>query len=116
MVGWISGDEALAMEDRTDEEVLEHATRNLRSMFPEMKEPDEAVITRWPRDENARGSYSFEKFDRSFADDASNLKEREGNVWFAGEATNTDGWYATTVGAWDTGEEAAREMISFLKR
>ena len=34
----------------------------------------------------------------------SNLREPLGNkVWFAGEATNTAEWHATSVGAWDTG-------------
>ncbi len=115
LIGWIAGDEAVAMEDKTDREILQHVMGNLRSMFPEITTPDEVIITRWAQEDSIRGSYSFEKFDRSFADDASNLKERVGNVWFAGEATNTAGWYGTTVGAWDTGEEAAREMSSFLK-
>ena len=63
-----------------------------------------------------RGSYSFNKVDRNFNDDASRLKERVGNVWFAGEATNLDEWHGTTVGAWDTGEEAGQDMVAALKR
>jgi len=63
-----------------------------------------------------RGSYSFNKVGRSFINDASNLKERVGNVWFAGEATNLDGWHATSVGAWDTGEDAGQDMASALKK
>lgn len=115
LIGWVGGDEAVAMEEQTDDEIMDRVMANLRSMFPTIKDPDEVIITRWAQEENFRGSYSFGKSDRSFQDDASNLKERVGNVWFAGEATNLAGWQATTVGAWDTGEEAAQDMASFLK-
>ena len=116
LIGWIAGDEAVAMEDQTDEAIIQQVMVNLKSMFPTIKEPDEVIITRWAQEENARGSYSFSRFDRSFNDDAADLKERVGNVWFAGEATNLDGWHGTTAGAWDTGEEAAKDMASALKK
>ena len=75
-------------------------------------------FTRWGKEENVRGSYSFNKVGRNFATDAAKLKETIDNkVWFAGEATNLDEWHATTVGAWETGEEAAGDMLStVLKR
>lgn len=114
LIGWIAGDEAVEMEEKSDEEVLELVMLNLRSMFPTITDPDEIIVTRWGQDENFLGSYSFNKVGRSFLDDAENLKERVGNVWFAGEATNLDDWHATTVGAWDSGEIAASEMVSIL--
>jgi len=116
LIGWIGGDEALAMEEQTDEEIIQQVMGNLRSMFPEISQPDEVMITRWGQDDNVRGSYSFNKVDRNFNDDASRLKERVGNIWFAGEATNLDTWQGTTVGAWDTGEEAGQDMVAALKR
>ena len=67
------------------------------------------------QEEHVRGAYSFNKVGRIFSDDAESLKERVGNVWFAGEAMGGE-WHATTVGAWQTGEEAADEMISVLKK
>ena len=67
------------------------------------------------QEEHVRGSYSYSKFGRSFADDAKNLGQRVGNVWFAGEATNLDEWHSTTVGAWVTGEDASKDMESALK-
>ena len=68
------------------------------------------------QEENVRGAYSFNKAGRIFNDDAANLKEKLGNVWFGGKATNTDWLHATTVGAWDTGEEAAQGVVAILKR
>lgn len=44
-----------------------------------------------------------------------NPRARVGNAWFEGEATNLDGWHATIAGVWDTGGDAASDiMISFL--
>jgi len=106
LIGLIGGDEALAMEEQTDEEIVQQVMGNLRSMFPAISQPDEVMITRWGQDDNVRGSFSFNKVDRIFNDDASRLKERVGNVWFAGEATDLYELHGTTVGAWDTGEEA----------
>ena len=88
---------------------------NLRSMFPDISQPDEVIVTRWSQKENFLGSYSYSKAGRSFASDAENLKERVGNLFFAGEATNVDEWHATTVGAWGTGELAADDMASALE-
>ena len=47
LIGWIAGDEALAMEEQTDEEIIQQVMGNLRSMFPEISHPDEVMITRW---------------------------------------------------------------------
>ena len=104
LIGWIGGDEAVAMEEQSDEEILEQVMINLRSMWPTITRPDNVFISRWGQEENVLGSYSFNKVGRTYSEDASNLKEPLGNkIWFSGEATNTDEWHATTVGAWDTG-------------
>ena len=118
LVGWIGGDEAVDMEEWSDEDALDQVMRNLRSMFPAISQPDHVFFTRWGKEEHVRGSYSFNKVGRKFATDAANLKETIDNkVWFAGEATNLDELHATTVGAWETGEEAAGDMLSsVLKR
>ena len=118
LIGWIGGDEAVDMEEWSDEDALDQVMRNLRSMFPAISQPDHVFFTRWGKEEHVRGSYSFNKVGRKFATDAANLKETIDNkVWFAGEATNLDELHATTVGAWETGEEAAGDMLStVLKR
>lgn len=98
LIGWIGGDEAVAMEEQSDEEVLEQVMINLRSMWPTITQPDNVFISRWGQEENVLGSYSFNKVGRIYSEDASNLKEPLGNkVWFAGEATNTDEWQLVLV-------------------
>jgi len=117
LIGWIGGDEAVEMEEQSDEEILEQVMINLRSMWPTITQPDNVFISRWGQEENVLGSYSFNKVGRTYSEDASNLREPIGNkAWFAGEATNTDEWHATSVGAWDSGEQVGQDMVSVLKR
>ena len=68
------------------------------------------------QEEHVHRSYSFSKFGGNFNDETENLKERVDNVWFVDGATSLDGWPVTTVGAWDTGEEAAHNMSSVLEK
>ena len=66
---------------------------NLLAMFPTISKPDKFLVTRWGKDEAVRGAYSFAKVGRGeFSADAEILRERSGsNVWFAGEATYSEG-------------------------
>ena len=115
LIAWIAGDEAVDMEQKSDDFILDQVMRNLRSMFPTINDPTTVMITRWGQEENFLGSYSFNQVGRNFVNDANNLKEKFGNIWFSGEATNTEGWLGTTIGAWDTGEVAARDMAESIK-
>merc|ERR1712013_83486 len=83
--------------------------RNLRAMFPTIGVPDNAIITRWGQEEDILGAYSFPSPGQDFYGDLEIIARREGNIYFAGEATAENGW-ATTFGAWDSGEKAAKEM------
>ena len=113
LTAWVGGDEAIDAEKRSDDEILSTVMNNLRSMFPSIREPDRVIISRWGMDENVRGTYSFPVPGRDFYDDADNLQQRVGRVWFACEATGS-GW-ATTMGAWNTGEEQALNMAWSLE-
>ena len=115
LIGWCGGDEAKHMETQTDEEVLNDAMTNLRHMFPTIKSPDRILISRWGKEEHIRGTYSFGVVNRSFTRDMKTLGERHENVWFAGEATSGRSWQGTTVGAWLTGEQKARDIIAHLQ-
>ncbi len=115
LIAWVAGDEAVVLEEKSDDFIFGQVMKNLRSMFPTINDPTTVMITRWGQDENFLGSYSFNQVGRNFFNDASELKEKFGNIWFSGEATNTEGWLGTTVGAWDTGEEAARDMAKSIK-
>ena len=113
IVGWVGGQVAIDIEDQTDEEILGDAMRNLKAMFPSIGQPDRVIITRWGQEPNIHGTYTFKIVGRDFADDRRHLRKPVGRVWFAGEATSS--WYATTIGAWRTGEEAANEMLEAIR-
>ena len=114
LVGWIGGKAAWEMELKTDDEIIEDVMLNLREMFPNITNPDRVIISRWGVTDNIHGTYSHKKINRSRSSDASELRERVGNVFFAGEAT-AKSWYATCIGAWNSGEDAALGMIDLLK-
>ena len=110
LTAWNSASDSKEMKSQTDEEILDDIMQNLRAMFPTITRPDKVIISRWDEDENVRGTYSFHKLGRDFDDDSYYLGETIGKqVWFAGEAT-AGNMYATTVGAWETGEKAAKQM------
>jgi len=115
LVGLIAGTDALAMEDQSNDEVLTDVMQNLRAMFPSIKRPTKVLITRFGKDETLRGAYSFEKVGRNFQRDAAELKRTiKEHIWFAGEATNLESWHGTTIGSWNTGDVAARDIIRNL--
>mmetsp|Transcript_27808 Transcript_27808/g.50246 ORF Transcript_27808/g.50246 Transcript_27808/m.50246 type:complete len:85 (+) Transcript_27808:604-858(+) len=82
-------------------------------MFPSIREPDKVIISRWGQEENVRGTYSFPLPGRDFYNDLENLRRRVGRIYFAGETTG-NAW-ATTKGAWKTGEKAALEIASTIQ-
>jgi hypothetical protein len=80
-VGWIGEDEAVAVEEKTNEEILDITMSNLLAMFPTITRPDKFLITRWSEEEAFRGSYLFAAVDQgSFAADAKILGKRIGNL------------------------------------
>ena len=113
LVGWVAGEEAMRMEDQTDDEVKAEMMSNLKLMFPNIPEPDRVVITRWGKEPNVLGGYSHYTVGRDFASDSSTLGLPVGRIIFAGEAA-AGSWYSTTLGAWSTGQRAANEMKQYL--
>ena len=113
LVGWVAGEDAMRMEDQTDEEVKAEMMSNLKLMFPSIPEPDRVVITRWGKEPYVLGTYTHPTIGRSFSDDSSTLGNPVGRIIFAGEATSRS-WHGTTVGAWATGQRAASEMKQYL--
>ena len=88
LTAWLGGKEAIyAEESQTNHEILEDVMTNLRAMFPTIRDPDQVIITRWRQDPTTFGAYSYPVSGRDFHDDAANLQEVYGNIYFAGEAT-----------------------------
>lgn len=112
LIGWIGGDDAVEAEKQSTDEVVNDVMKNLRSMWPTISDPDNAIITRWGLNENTKGSYSYPEQGRDIFTDAAALQQRLGRIYFAGEATGS-GW-GTVIGAWNTGQVAAEGMVQAL--
>ena len=113
LVGWVGGDDALMMEEQSDEEVLDDVMKNLNSIFPTLTRPDEYYISRWRKEENFKGAYSVPTFGRSHRYDSRIISERIGRVLFAGEATAYPN-YGSANGAFASGIREANKMIQVL--
>lgn len=111
LIGWIGGDDAWEMEDQTDEEVTDDVMKNLQVLFPGITRPNRVLVTRWGKENNIYGTYTFKPAGRDYKEDSQALRRNIGRIRFAGESTDTV-WYGTTYGAWMTGEEEAREMVT----
>jgi len=109
MTAFIGGKAAEFYESYSDQETIKLVLTNLRNMFGEdVPSPNQYFVSRWKSDEYAKGAYSFNlvgsvttKFRRALAEPVGN------NLFFAGEATDTDDWFATTAGAYSTGIKAS---------
>jgi len=113
LTAYAGGNEAWSAEEQTDEDIVDDVMKNLFAMFPIIRRPDTVIISRWGQEETIRGTYSFPVPGRDFYRDAEKLKQTVAEkVWFAGEATGS-GW-ATTMGAWNTGERSAISIARSL--
>jgi monoamine oxidase len=113
LVAYVGGDDATAIESQTRNEIVEDVMTNLRSMFPDITNPDNVIVTRWGSEEDFYGAYAYPIAGRVFAEDATLLAEPIGRLYFAGEATSATRW-GTTMGAWNTGEEQANAITARL--
>jgi len=92
LTAWIGGEDAVAAEKQSDDQISSDVMENLRKMFPDVTDPDNVVISRWGEDENVLGAYSFPRTGTDFYADIQKLGQRMGKIYFAGEATSRDGW------------------------
>lgn len=100
-----------AIEQQSDEQIIEQAMATLKQMYGEqIPQPNAHLITRWAADEFSYGSYSYVPRGAT-ADMREDLAEPvSGKVFFAGEATSTK--YPSTVhGAFLSGEREADRII-----
>lgn len=116
-----AGEAAKESEKETDEVVIAKAVAVLRNVFSAgtVPEPVHAHVTRWRKDEFARGSYSYVSVDAT-GDDYDQLAEpvtldgaANPQLFFAGEHTNRN-YPATVHGAMLSGlREAGRIADTF---
>uniref|UniRef100_A0A672KJL2 Peroxisomal N(1)-acetyl-spermine/spermidine oxidase-like n=2 Tax=Sinocyclocheilus grahami TaxID=75366 RepID=A0A672KJL2_SINGR len=124
LCGWITGREALYMENLQDSEIGDICVRLLRSFTGwSVPEVSKTLISRWGSDSYVRGSYTFipdgvdgVKAHKALASPLPPKDKCRGKkhlqVLFAGEATH-ENFYTTTHGAYLTGVREAERIISY---
>ena len=114
--GFFGGRYAKALEDEGDgaiaaraiDEIVSFLGNDIRRKLKPLKE------SRWAHDPFARGSYSH-ALPGHAGDRARLAAPVDGRLFFAGEATSPN-FFSTAHGAHDSGQRAAREVLSALGR
>ena len=111
LISLMAGDAAFQAEDLSDAQIVSEVTQQLTNMYRNktVPLPSEAIVTRWGKDQFARGTYSYVGPEAS-SEDYDAMAKRIGKLHFAGEATC--GTHPATVhGAYISGLRAAAEII-----
>ncbi|KAG5439206.1 hypothetical protein PCANB_001505 [Pneumocystis canis] len=115
LLALMAGDSAIQMEDETDNELIEEATKILKNIYSNqmIPYPKESIITRWGKDRFSYGSYSYVGPEASGKDYDILAKPIEDTLFFAGEATCRT-HPATVHGAYLSGLKVAQLVLESL--
>jgi monoamine oxidase len=117
VVAWAGGPKAIALEGNTEAELIALALKGFGDLFDEsaLAEAEFAggMMHDWTHDAFARGAYSYVTVGGAGARAALGVP-LDGALFFAGEATSTDGQGGTVNGALQTGMRAANEVMRAL--
>jgi monoamine oxidase len=118
LTGWAAGPNAAAHTGRSDHETCQSAVQALARIM-EVREAElheqltGSFMHNWQADPYSRGAYSYAAV--GGMDAARTLAAPVDNtLYFAGEATNGDGYNGTVHGAIATGLRAAKELLQSL--
>jgi len=119
LTGWAGGKKALDLASINDDAVIDRAIASLTTIFKVdrkfiVSELVSAHTYNWQTDEFALGAYSYPGVGGTDAPDllAASIEK---TLYFAGEATNTEGHWGTVHGAIGSARRAVREMLGDLK-
>jgi monoamine oxidase len=116
-VAWAGGPKALALRGATPAQLIDLALNDFGALFAASDQAREQFVGGemhdWSDDPLSRGAYSYIKVGGLSAR-AALAATVENTLFFAGEATATDGQGGTVNGALVTGERAAREAAAAL--
>jgi monoamine oxidase len=112
LIGLRGGDTALALENFSDEELMNQIMHDFRKIFgAATPEPEAYVNTRWASDPFSYGSYSYIPPGASTDDHDAIAMTVDNRLYFAGEATSSK-YPATTHGAYLSGLREADKIKS----
>jgi monoamine oxidase len=117
VVAWVGGPKAIALSRLAEADLIERALNGFGALFNQpglaRKEFEGGLTHDWSRDPLARGAYSYVAVGGGDAR-AAFAAPVDDTIFFAGEATSTDGQGGTVNGALETGERAAAEAVASL--
>jgi monoamine oxidase len=110
---WMGGPDAARLSEASDSDIIHKALECLESVFGDRAHArlqlESAHVHNWQRDPFSRGAYSYVSVGNNEARRALAAPLQE-TLFFAGEATDTEGEAATVTGALNSGTRAAREV------
>ena len=120
LVGWCGGPRARDMLRLSPDERAEHAVSALARMVGVPRRRIASLIEAawthdWLQDPFARGAYSYQMVGGAEAPSAL-AKPLRGTLFFAGEATDSEGATGTVHGAIASGRRAAHQVVRALNR
>ena len=112
---WMGGPPAALLSEKSEAQIVQEALKSLEGMFggqlPGGKAQLEAAfVHNWQRDPFANGAYSYVSVGNNDSARRSLAAPLKDTLFFAGEATDTEGEAATVTGALQSGLRAAREV------
>jgi monoamine oxidase len=112
LIAWSAGPSALALANLSDEQILERGLRTVQKVFKVRSATrlQTWYVHNWQRDPLAGGAYSYVAVG-GVGSQRALAQPVAGTLFFAGEATVSDGHHATVHGALASGERAAREVL-----
>ena len=115
LTGWAAGHYAAALRGRSQDEIVHNAMQALARIIGRDERGLERHLTGafthdWQADQFSRGAYSYAAVGGIDAARALAAPVAE-TLYFAGEATNFEGYNGTVHGAIASGHRAARELL-----
>jgi monoamine oxidase len=119
LTGWAAGPYARKYTGRSKDEIIRSAVQTLARIMripqPELRQQVAASFVHdWQADPFSRGAYSYTAVGGMDAAQAL-AAPVDGTLFFAGEATNVDGYTGTVHGAIATGLRAAKELLESVR-
>jgi monoamine oxidase len=113
---WVGGPPAAALSEKPAATLIHTALESVRTMFGALVptgaiELEAGFIHNWQHDPFSRGAYSYVSVGHHETARASLARPLDDTLFFAGEATDTEGEAATVAGALQSGARAAREVM-----
>jgi monoamine oxidase len=110
LTAWAGGPKAARLTGLSQGDLLGQALASVRAVLGRIAQPKAYYVQDWQADPFARGGYSYVRVGGEGARERLQ-KPLERTLFFAGEATNTEGEAGTVGGALQSGIRAARELM-----